>query len=668
MALTFPRRYRMTTASALAALAVGVVAVAVPATQVQAASGIVSQVVVHVPGAARTIPAGAVVTFQSVTGSTATVTGSGAGSDDYGWFALITVPNGSLTARISARANGYQADSAVPVDLRQAAEFWIANDGAVHTSPSSARGYYRVHARSEAAGTKKIRLIDGNTISELSTTAETGGVYADVPYSGQTMTVAAQLIVNGSPATNLLTFNARQFAEAWISSGWTTARTSKAWADGFAVIHYKRADGAYTDWGLHTWVGANGGATDPGWVTPRAFDPALTDTWGVAWKVPLVANSTELPYIVHSGGWKDPSYENQLLNLKATGGEIWVRSGVANSDGSFTAQAPLPFGSTAAAPVGPTAAEAAALASASVRSPMATDRIYFVMTDRYANGSTVNDYAGFPADAESWETGTDIYNFGYYHGGDLKGLTFGEPDPKTKKVSTSCTSGTGLARIKDLGFTSVWITPPFKQKYVQGDSAAYHGYWIEDFSDIDPHWGTKAEFKTFVDCAHTLGMKVVMDIVVNHTADINSYEEGRKFVTNATRPYRDAAGNTISLANLMASESAPEMDIYSSFAKTPFVPFPDEETARGPEFLNDLSNYHNRGDVSDWGNKEQYQQGDFSGLDDIFTEKANVVEGFADVYSMWVNDYGVDGFRIDTAKHVDDKFFTRWWPKVKAKT
>lgn len=269
---------------------------------------------------------------------------------------------------------------------------------------------------------------------------------------------------------------------------------------------------------------------------------------------------------------------------------------------------------TVASTTPPTAAEAAALAKPEVRNGLASDSIYFVMTDRYANGDTSNDHAGIVGGKASVD-GFDPTSDGYYHGGDLKGLTGG------------CTTGTGLARIHSMGFTTLWVTPPFKQKYVQGDSAAYHGYWIEDFLNIDPHWGTNADFKNMVDCAHSLGMKVVLDIVMNHTADVIQYK---------------------------------------GFG-TPYIPTADA-SAKNPAWLNNITNYHNRGDVQDWGNKFWYQNGDFYGLDDIKTENAAVVDGFASVYSQWVNNYGVDAFRVDTAKHVDDAFFAKWWPKIVSAT
>jgi len=243
-----------------------------------------------------------------------------------------------------------------------------------------------------------------------------------------------------------------------------------------------------------------------------------------------------------------------------------------------------------------------------------------VLTDRYQNGSTANDRMGLTGSREV--TAFDPTSTAYYHGGDFAGLTDG------------CTTGNGVKRLKDMGFSAVWITPPFKQRYVQSGSAAYHGYWITDFTDIDPHLGTKAEFTSFVNCVHSQGMKVVLDIVMNHTGDVNYYPSNN-YDFGAVRPAQVASGDT----NL-----------------------------RKPAFLNDLSNYHNRGNVQNWNNKEQSQNGDFFGLDDIATEKDVVVEGFAQVYASWVNDYGIDGFRIDTAKHLDDAFLGKWWPRVQALT
>src|SRR4051812_2217933 len=164
-------------------------------------------------------------------------------------------------------------------------------------------------------------------------------------------------------------------------------------------------------------------------------------------------------------------------------------------------------GASSASTAPPTPAEVATLSAPPVRTSIAAQRIYFVMPDRYANGDPSNDRGGLTRSREV--TGFDPTGDGWFHGGDLKGLTGGCTDRRT-----------GLARLKELGFTAIWITPPFGQKAVQGSSAAYHGYWIEDFTHVDPHLGNDADFAAFVDCAHSLGMKVILDVVVNHTADV----------------------------------------------------------------------------------------------------------------------------------------------------
>src|SRR3546814_12117526 len=99
--------------------------------------------------------------------------------------------------------------------------------------------------------------------------------------------------------------------------------------------------------------------------------------------------------------------------------------------------------------------------------------------------------------------------------------------------SDVCSSDLGVIRrldyIQSLGATAVWLSPVFKNKVVQGpkgqESAGYHGYWVTDFTAVDPHLGTNADFKALVDAAHAKGMKVYMDILINHTADVIEMDE-----------------------------------------------------------------------------------------------------------------------------------------------
>ena len=235
---------------------------------------------------------------------------------------------------------------------------------------------------------------------------------------------------------------------------------------------------------------------------------------------------------------------------------------------------------------------------------LSQDLIYFVMPDRYKDGDKKNnDNGGFNTSLTA-----------FYHGGDLKGLT------------GTCEPGDdGLARIKSLGFTAVWLTPVITQQEAIGAGSGYHGYWGVDFLNVDPHLGTNADMAEFSKCAKKLGLKVILDVVTNHTGDVIKY-----------------LGNS------------------------PYIPA-ESKKLKNPAWLNDINNYHNVGDMgSCWGVGNCTKLGDFYGLDDLATEKPVVYKGWADVYGKWISTYGISGFRVDTARHVDDKFFKNWSPLIQA--
>jgi glycosidase len=235
---------------------------------------------------------------------------------------------------------------------------------------------------------------------------------------------------------------------------------------------------------------------------------------------------------------------------------------------------------------------------------LSQDLIYFVMPDRYKDGDTKNnDNGGFNTSLTA-----------FWHGGDLKGLT------------GTCEPGDdGLARIKSLGFTAVWLTPVVTQQEAIGNGSGYHGYWGVDFLNVDPHLGTNADMAAFSNCAKKLGLKIILDVVTNHTGDVIKY-----------------------------------------YGNSAYIPA-DSKNVKNPAWLNTLSNYHNVGDMgSCWGVGNCTKLGDFYGLDDLATEKPIVYKGWADVYGKWLTKYGISGFRVDTARHVDDNFFKNWSPLVQA--
>ena len=305
-----------------------------------------------------------------------------------------------------------------------------------------------------------------------------------------------------------------------------------------------------------------------------------------------------------------------------------------------------------ATPKPPAGAALEALAQPPTYRPFASQRIYFVMPDRYANGDPANDNGGLTGPRTV--TGYDPGDTGWYHGGDLEGLT-----------GTCTDARTGLARLTDLGFTAIWVTPVVAQQYVQADSAAYHGYWGLDFTHVDPHLGTNADFGAFVDCAHRLGMKVYLDVVVNHTADVILPAGGSTYLGADQVPYRDCKGKPYSAQRFAGTKRFP--CVSARYQPRQPVVLPENRSLKQPAWLNQVTRYHNRGNISfDSCSAACFEQGDFFGLDDLFTEQPFVVNGLAQVFGNWVREFKVDGFRVDTAKHVDRAFFRAWAPKILA--
>ena len=249
---------------------------------------------------------------------------------------------------------------------------------------------------------------------------------------------------------------------------------------------------------------------------------------------------------------------------------------------------------------------------------------YFMLLDRFANGDTSNDRGQLSG--SRLQTGFDPTSKGYYQGGDIRGLI------------------NRLDYVQGLGATALWLAPIFKNKPVQGpagdESAAYHGYWITDFTTVDPHFGSEADFRELVNAAHARGMKVYIDIITNHTADVIYSQE---CVGQNDCPYRSLGD-------------------YPIRAYTPLVP-PAEANIKKPAWLNNPVYYHNRGNSNWHGESGLY--GDFSGLDDVATEDPLVVRGFIDIYKSWIDRFAIDGFRIDTVKHVNPEFWQVFVPAIR---
>ncbi|MCC6623804.1 MAG: alpha-amylase [Deltaproteobacteria bacterium] len=259
--------------------------------------------------------------------------------------------------------------------------------------------------------------------------------------------------------------------------------------------------------------------------------------------------------------------------------------------------------------------------------------VYFVIVDRFFDGDPGNNtsYGRQPDGAGEIAT---------FHGGDFVGLT--------QKLE----EGYFLA----LGVSAIWVTAPYEQIHgwvVAGSHRhyAYHGYYPLDFTRMDANFGTDDEFGTFVDAAHAQGIRVVMDVVMNHagyatTADLDAFEvdvlkPGWESATPATLydyidfqspSFADWWGPKWVRAELGGGYPAPDA---SDLKKTvDYLPdFLTESTETGiglPPF------YAKKGDTRA-----------------VHLPDATVRGHLVAWLTTWVRTYGIDGFRCDTAKHVE---------------
>lgn len=197
--------------------------------------------------------------------------------------------------------------------------------------------------------------------------------------------------------------------------------------------------------------------------------------------------------------------------------------------------------------------------------------IYFMVTDRFFDGNESNNAANGPQ-----TYGKD--NAGLYHGGDFAGIT------------------QKLDYLEDLGINTIWITPiveniPGVQVTGEGAddvpyNAAFHGYWASDFTKLNPALGTREEFQTLIDQAHSRGIRIMVDIVVNH------------------------AGYDTEFGNMIRS---------------------GDDVVSGSDQKDSLSN-----------------------LPDFRTEDPAVSAQLVKWQTQWVKDFGIDYFRVDTVKHVEN--------------
>jgi alpha-amylase len=257
---------------------------------------------------------------------------------------------------------------------------------------------------------------------------------------------------------------------------------------------------------------------------------------------------------------------------------------------------------------------APAAAQAVRKQPFSWDNatIYFLLTDRFNNGNPANDHAYGRKD--------DAAPLRGYMGGDLAGVT--------AKIRQGY--------FRDLGVDAIWISPPVEQIHAgtdegTGKSYGFHGYWARDFTSVDANLGTEADVRELVDSAHANGIRVLLDVVMNHTGPVTKDDPvwPKAWVrTGPTCTFKDAATTTdcTLVANL------PDFRTGSNAA------------VKLPPAL-----------VAKWKAEGRYER-EVKELDAFFKRtgyprapRYYLMKWHAD----WVRKYGFDGFRADTVKHTE---------------
>lgn len=255
--------------------------------------------------------------------------------------------------------------------------------------------------------------------------------------------------------------------------------------------------------------------------------------------------------------------------------------------------------------------------------------VYFIMVDRFSDGKEAilydptKDYENALKDEHNriqWEQSGDSWV-----GGNLSGVI------------------SKLDYLQHLGITALWISPIFKQVSYQ---ETYHGYGIQNFLEIDPHFGTKEELKKLVAEAHDRGMYVILDIILNHTGDVFAYERESPQYTGEIYPvkaFRDKEGNPA------ISFDKPDLDTVSS------------DDAIWPFELMTPETFTRKGAIVHWNSYPEYTEGDFFSLKNINTgssidgqfQPSEALKIITECYKYWVALSDVDGFRLDTVKHLE---------------
>lgn len=220
-----------------------------------------------------------------------------------------------------------------------------------------------------------------------------------------------------------------------------------------------------------------------------------------------------------------------------------------------------------------------------------------------------------------------------------------------------------LGYLSRLGVTAVWISPIFKQVAFQ---PTYHGYGVQNFLEVDPHFGTREDLRDLVKAAHALGIHVILDIILNHTGNVFSYEADRHWDPGATAPDARWDGQPYPVKGFNDSLGQSSLPFGPVDLGANPTAWPDG--AVWPAELQDSGVFTCGGRISNWDHEPEFLDGDFFDLKDVnlgsgstdHFEASPALKALAAVYQYWIAYADLDGFRVDTVKHMD-KGATRYF-------
>src|SRR5262249_2047867 len=214
-----------------------------------------------------------------------------------------------------------------------------------------------------------------------------------------------------------------------------------------------------------------------------------------------------------------------------------------------------------------------------------------------------------------------------------------------------------IGYLKRLGVTALWVSPVLRQVAFQ---ETYHGYGIQNFLDVDPHFGTREDLRDMVRVAHDNGIRVVLDIILNHSGNVFSYDADRFWTDDGSghwfldprwdgAPYRPRGFNRAS--------GEPTLPF------APLAPAADQPTADAgwPPAFQPPGAFTCKGRILSWDYDPEFREGDFFDLKDINLGSGDIdnyvpspaLRALCDAYKFWIAFADLDGFRVDTVKHMD---------------